>query len=684
MAVGTFRVGQRLRFDEDSFRIMRDLGNGAVVLESLQSGRMLEKTIPDLLRAWKDRVLVFEGQSQRPETPAATRVVYEDAFKQAYPEEVQAIARAKLKFVTELRQFPRTGSIMTPIIEELWGNKALWKGIHRFPRAPHFTTVAKWTRIYDDAGQDIRALVDRDFDKGKEVERIQPEVRRMVDDAIELEYLTEERPSLKELWRRLKGQVAIQNATRLPSEALRRPSYDYLKSCIQKLDAYDVYRARYGQRAADIKFRAAGLGPHALHPLARACMDHTRLDLFVVDEETSLPLGRPWLTLVLDEHARYVLGYYLGFEPPSSVSMTRALRHAIAPKDLYPEVENTWDAWGVMDLLIVDQALEFHGKVLEHGGMRYGINTEYCPRRKPWYKGKIERYFGTLGTGLLSNLKGKTFSSIDLRGDYDPAKHAVITLGTLKKIIQIWIVDVYHQEIHRGLGTSPRAAWEDGMLRGGEDGAPVDRYLPPASIEVESAFSASKTRSLTHKGIELDSLYYNSPELGALREAWGAEMRVEVRIQDDDLGSIIVVANEGKTLIRVPALDQDYAAGLTRWQHSVCKRYRSQLQEDDDREIGLLEAKNLIRALIQEDMLMGGKKSKTRVRQQRFLEGNGSKPNGAKPDEKQTESDSGDNKPKIEKSIAKKGNANTKIGKASANDDIPDFDSHKTDRRKAA
>lgn len=627
MAAGAFRVGQRLRLGDEACRVMRDLGNGQMILESLQSGRLQERSVTELLQAWQAQDLLFEGPSQRMEVNTASKAAYEDAFRQSYPEEAQAVAKAKLAYVTRLESLPRSDSVMTPIIQEIWSDKKLWKDAHAFPSPPHFTTVAKWIRTYSDSGRDVRALVNRDADKGKGCDRIDPEIRQMVDDAIELEYLTLERPGLAEIRRRLKGQVALRNATRNPSEFLRPPSYDYLKQRVQQLNAYDVCRARYGQRVADIKFRAAGSGALAQHPLARACMDHTQMDLFVVDETTCLPLGRPWLTLILDENSRYVLGYYIGFEPPSSVSMTRALRHAIAPKVLVPEVRNDWDAWGVMELLIVDQALEFHGRILEHGAGRYGINVEYCPRKKPWYKGKIERYFGTMNTGLLASLQGKTFSSIDLRGDYDPAKHAVITLETLRRIVQIWIVDVYHQEMHRALGTSPQQAWTDGLSHGGDGDGYVDRYLPPSSIEVDSAFSTSNTRRLTHKGIEFDSLLYNSAELGALREQWGAEFTVEVRTQDDDLGSLVVVAPDGQTLIRVPALEQEYAAGLTRWQHGVCKRYRRQLQDDDVREINLLEAKQRIRALVEQDMFSKGRKVRSRVRQQRFLESGGSPAN---------------------------------------------------------
>ncbi len=52
-------------------------------------------------------------------------------------------------------------------------------------------------------------------------------------------------------------------------------------------------------------------------PLARVEIDHTHLDLFVVDEKDCLPLGRPYLTLAIDVYTRCILGAAIEFFPPS-------------------------------------------------------------------------------------------------------------------------------------------------------------------------------------------------------------------------------------------------------------------------------------------------------------------------------------------------------------------------------
>jgi putative transposase len=45
-------------------------------------------------------------------------------------------------------------------------------------------------------------------------------------------------------------------------------------------------------------------------------MDHTPVDLIVVDEAGRRPVGRPWLTLAVDVDSRIVAGFLISLDPP--------------------------------------------------------------------------------------------------------------------------------------------------------------------------------------------------------------------------------------------------------------------------------------------------------------------------------------------------------------------------------
>ncbi|MER8900034.1 hypothetical protein NKI35_30710 [Mesorhizobium sp. M0676] len=56
------------------------------------------------------------------------------------------------------------------------------------------------------------------------------------------------------------------------------------------------------------------------------------MDVFVVDEETRLPLGRPWVTVALDIFSRMVTGLYLTMEAPSRLSTSLCILHSVFDK----------------------------------------------------------------------------------------------------------------------------------------------------------------------------------------------------------------------------------------------------------------------------------------------------------------------------------------------------------------
>ncbi|MFT3897186.1 MAG: Mu transposase C-terminal domain-containing protein [Thermomonas sp.] len=621
---GVIQVGQRFYLDGVSHRIMRLLGKDEWLVENLSTGRIQEISTDDLLSKWEAGELQFPGASEGSIPSSAQQTALKDAavdaFMQSYPQEQIDRAKAKLAFIRKLKDIPITAGTITPLIQEIWSDKSLWNGRCIFASPPHFTTFARWLREYRDAGDDIRALIDKHCEKGNTKSRYGDEVEEMADDVIASLYMTLERRSIQECLEFLRGRISKLNQMRLASEQIARPSYKYLKGKIKALPAYDVCLARYGKRIADLRFRASGNGVITETPLERAAIDHCRIDLIAVDDATGLPLGRPWLTLVLDEHSRYVLGYYLGFEEPSLVSVARALRSAIMPKTAlltrYPKIIDKWEAWGIPHLLIANNGLELHGTAVETAIKSYGMLVQYCPRKKPWYKGKIERFFRTLNIGLLSGIPGKTFSNIFEKADYDPVKYAVVGLDTLREIVITWIVDIYHRQLHRGIGKTPAEAWRDSI-------GDADQWLPPSSTVLDSAFSRRDNRILSHKGIECDGLFYNSADMQALREEHGTTLRVEVRMMDEDMGYLFVVAPDGRTIVKVPALDMAYANGMTRWQHKVCRRYQRRMLDDEGRDISLMEAKERIRELIQRDAGFG--KRKTRKKQARFMEqGDGS------------------------------------------------------------
>jgi putative transposase len=239
------------------------------------------------------------------------------------------------------------------------------------------------------------------------------------------------------------------------------------------------------------------------------------------------------------------------------------------------------------------------------------INWIAAPRRTPWFKGKIERFLGTMNRSVAHGVPGTTFSNIFEKGDYNPAKHAVITLSTLRKVVRMWIADVYHQQVHRSLQTTPAKMWTSSIR-------PEDIRLPDETTQLDVVMGRVESRTLTHKGIEFEGLFYNSPELTELQRREGKKLTVEIRVNEGDIGSIYVLSPKTSKAYTVPALDREYASGISLWQHKVIKNYQRQHFDKDYGVDGWLQAKSEIAHLIDESLKL--KRTRTHKRIARYRE----------------------------------------------------------------
>jgi putative transposase len=378
--------------------------------------------------------------------------------------------------------------------------------------------------------------------------------------------------------------------------------------------------ARYGKRRAEMEFRVSGAGPETSRALKRVSMDHTPSDIIVVDDRTMLPLGRPTITSALDEHTRCPMGFYTGFEPPSCLSVMRCLKHAILPKTYvlreFPSIKNSWECYGVPELVIVDNPPEFHSSHFERACLQIGTDIQYAKVLVPWYKGKLERFQGTMNHDLAHGNPGTTFSNILEREEYDPTKHAVVLMSTFREMLHKWIIDVYLQTPHRGIQDTPAHRWTTEL-------STLPPLLPPSASELDVVLGMTAQRVVFHYGIELEGLKYNNEELGALRRRMKIGTKVELTFDPGDLGHINVLDPQNGAYVRVPVLNQAYAKGLSLWQHRVIRRYAQRQLNARTDILALAQAKAEIRALVERDF--NRKSTHGRKRHARFLEDHSSR-----------------------------------------------------------
>ena len=595
MNAAQLRPGQEMMMSNKIYEIERYL-NGEIQLVETKTKRATQIEQQQLLGKIATGEVKFVAQTSPyiPEHLADKKNKRIAALLEFYPEKLSNEMKIRRTFIEAYFKSygdRRSQTVIRLSLLEFW--KLEWGNY------PSPSSVARWIKRYVEGGRDIRALGSAHFLKGNRSQRYDVQIVELCQLAIKKVYLRLERGSINATWIEAKRQVINENFLRPEGSKLRLPKVSFITSLIKDLPAYDVCVSRYGRSVAETKFRNAVNSAPVSKPLERVEVDHTQLDIVLVDPFTGMVFERPWITLIIEVYSRCILGFSLSYDPPSHMTVARALKMALLPKanihERWPLVKGEWPMFGLMQDLVADNGFEFHGTSLEDACFMLGINLSYCPRKKGWWKAVIERAIGTLNRNVTDGLPGRTFSSIKEKADYQPSKNAILTLDAMEEIIAKWIVDIYHETVHDTLGRKPSSVWK-------EDVSLEDIPIITNVEELDAVLGVFAKRKLTHKGIEINNLRYNNDELGILKQKFRDKMDVAVKWDPENMGHIYVLPEDG-SIIRVAVVPRftDYAEGITLYQHNHYLAIASEDYDEQNDEEALFKAKAETQDFIQNE-----------------------------------------------------------------------------------
>lgn len=362
--------------------------------------------------------------------------------------------------------------------------------------------------------------------------RLNPQIEGVIEEVIRDVYLTKTRAKKEEVVR----QVGLRCAHRRLAAPSRKPILARLRA----LDAMEVAKARLQPKEVAALFETVPGSYRVERALEVVQIDHTRVDVVVVDDEHRLPIGRPWLTLAVDVCTRMVTGFYLSLDSPSSTSVALCLTHTVMPKDLWLKARGltcSWPVWGIPQSIHADNGPDFTSAALQRGCDEHGMTLILRPVRQPRYGGHIERLIGTM-MGRVHLLPGTTGSNPQDKGAYPSEAEAVMTLGELERWLAIEICDQYHHRVHRSLGRRPAAAWSEAMrIAFAGLGA-----LPGDIEQFTVSFLPFEMRKLRRDGLHLFNIRYWDPVLPVLAKL--GETMV-VRYDPRNLSKVYVQSRDG-------------------------------------------------------------------------------------------------------------------------------------------
>lgn len=425
-------------------------------------------------------------------------------------------------------------------------------------KIPSPRTVRRWWKAYEDAGFDILALRDGHHRSGNPYSSLDGEVVQLIDKHA-AGYCDRRRPTMVAQYEALSTEIRRINTARPDSAKLSIPAKGTFRKAVKAIPAFDIYAGRHGLDAAKRKFAVVGPGMESVRAFQRLIMDGHKTQLSTIavridewrglsrDEKKKAERERLILHLSLCGASRCVTG--IRFSKTENKETAKALlRMSVSDKSRYALAAGCKSNWPMTarpgsvhtDTGSAWISTEFRGCVAD---LRCTLET--APVGLPQMRGHAERLFGTLDRGLLPNFTGRTFGSIDEKGDYDPAANASLFSERVGFAFVRYIVDKYHHTPHAALcGMTPYDKWLELVNRYGV-------LPPPGCDEIRNIFGPRVERALDHRGVQVAGVHYQSAKLQEYRRKVG-DAKVAVKFDPENLGRISVWIDDA--WLTVPAI----------------------------------------------------------------------------------------------------------------------------------
>ena len=449
-------------------------------------------------------------------------------------------------------------------------------------RPPSASAVMEWWRRLDLAEGNTHGAVNQNAVKDQP-RRLLPEVDAIVKKTIRAEYCTRERRSMSSVQASANQQLESLALSGAISKDAAQVSLSTLLRRAKDIDGYAMDASRYGPAFARRKWRQSYGGVQATRALERFEIDHTLLDIVVVCDETGLPLGRPTITVVVDAFSGYICGFFVSFWGTGLAPTMSALKQAILPKDQFTReafgLENAWLGYGVCELIVVDNGLEFHSNQFLRVVALLNTDIRFCAVRQPWLKPVVERAMRSVNGYLPA--RGKVERRIDNYLPIDPDESAAVPFSGLCQGLLKAFVDIHPFEVNERKLARPFDLFQDSFER-----------VPPPNLvtdlsQLDIIVAPSKELTVSGEGVVSDYLRYNSPELQGMLRRIGGKFRALVKTPHENIGQVFVQDPTNKSWLDVPSCCPEYTEGLSMVQHRAVRSFRRERLKAQDA-IGVL------------------------------------------------------------------------------------------------
>lgn len=516
-------------------------------------------------------------------------------FDTAAPEERAHIARL-LKYIRKWEASdcpPRTEASLRLLIADVAHEE-------NDPKPPSPRTLCRKLALWVESGGDVASLLPNCVNRGNRTDRIDAELKNRFRDLIEKYYLADQPESVVGAYHLAEGDWKKVYQHLPEHERPKMPGLSSAYAVAREIDFYTLDYCRRGKAIAEHNFAPVDDGPVATRHNQCWEMDHTIIDIIIIDEETGLPIGRPTLTLAIDRHSRAIPAFHIGWDAPGIQPVLECLKKGISLKEgllsRVPDLRNPWPMYGMPEEIVTDNGSEFRSKALKEILSRLGIEASRSPVTKARYRGRIERAIKTIVYSTSHKMPGTTFASFYERNkERIPEKVAVCTLAELEAIVTRFIVDIYHVRRHRTLNDSPLRVYNASVAVNGTKPLPDPKKL---AITLSLLYFRKPQR----KGILFEGLWYDSPQLVMYQTMRNVPPIVSVKVDPSDLTRIWYMDSTVNDYVELTVQKSmaERIKGVTLDAHKMARAMQRNNPEVLAGEAGLSEAYTLIRRSLEE------------------------------------------------------------------------------------
>jgi len=494
-------------------------------------------------------------------------VVYQPLTSQVHIEQAELMNSYLNALDNELN--PRSRKVIKKVI-----NKVAKDNNYSAEQVPSDSKLYRWYNSWIENNRSVIPLIVKA--KKKRKSQIDQRVFALADQVIWDEYMQLNGVSRAQVLR------IYQKRHRETYPDLREISQSRFYELFDELNPVEVTIAREGRDAAR-KFKRTNLNVFVAEYMGeRYETDAVHFNIGIYDATTGNYIGTPIVYISIDVFTRYVTGYSISYSPAtgkkkknseSAADVIALLKNMATPKAHGEHLKNTWEYLGLPSYIVCDAGPAFRAKPVISLLAAMKCEHHTTETASPWKKPFVERFNRTLRDHFAKKLPGYMGRRVeDKQFDETLVKMAKLTADEFKESLEKFIVDVYHQNSHRGLdGLSPAQAVSHAQKRTFPALVPNMNTLDVlGGVEFKGTIQ-------TYSGIQKNSLHYQSTELRSLYNRLSTyetkgNPKVTYLYDINDISKIAVIDPDTMEAFSVPCTHPHIECGLSLYEYKANKQ----------------------------------------------------------------------------------------------------------------